>query len=74
MKRFCVLLLTCILILCSCRPIQTEETATSGKVTGLIDNHTVEMMLSDGSIKSFLFYDEAVGESLSLAEDSNAEI
>lgn len=74
MKRILTLVIACMLLLCSCRPAAVEETSVSGKVSGLIDNHTVEMMLTDGSIESFLFYDEAVGESLSSAEESEAEI
>ena len=70
MKRFLSLILVCVLFLSSCQPVKTDEITVSGKVAGLIDNHTVEMMLSDGSIESFLFFDETVGENLSAAEES----
>ena len=74
MKRILALVLACMLLLCSCRRAATEETSVSGKVSGLIDNHTIEMLLTDGSIESFLFYDETVGESLSEAEENGSEI
>ena len=74
MKRMLALVLACILLFCSCRPIEAEGTSLSGKVAGLIDNHTVEMLLNDGSIESFLFYDAEVGESILKAEESEDEI
>ena len=74
MKRFLVVVLACIFVLCACKPTKNEGTTVSGKVAGLIDNHTVEMMLTDGSIESFLFFDETVGESLSDAEETETEI
>ena len=74
MKRILAIALACVFLLCACRPIATEEMSVSGRVSGLIDNHTVEMKLVDGSIESFLFYDETVGEDLSRAETSGSEI
>lgn len=70
-----VSLFLCVSILCACQP-QPSETATKavGTVTGLIDNRTVEIILEDGTVQSFLFFDDEVAERLNIAEESSKPV
>lgn len=78
MKRmtaiFGVAILAAMLLVCTAcntntdgagqKPKLEQQVDASGTITGLIDNHTIEILMEDGSVQSFLFFDEAVGEKL----------
>lgn len=68
-------LFLCIGVLCACQPKPNETlTKTVGTVTGLIDNRTVEVILEDGTVQSFLFFDDEVAERLNIAEESSKPV
>lgn len=74
MKKFIAITLM-LLCLCGCRVYQTPATEQIGAtVTGLIDSRTVEVILEDGSVQSFLFFDEEVAEKLSIAEETAEQV
>lgn len=69
---FLAVVLLCTLCLCACQPKeQSVGTEAVGTVTGLIDNHTVEIILEDGTVRSFLFYDDEVAEKINIAEETD---
>ncbi len=71
MKKTIVLAILILFCLCGCRVAQTDvPSKVSATVAGLIDNRTVEVILEDGSVKSFLFFDDEVAEKLSIAEET----
>lgn len=74
LASFLAMIFLCTLFLCACQPKEqpADQIQAIGTVAGLIDNHTVEIILEDGTVQSFLFYDEAVAEKINNAEESGA--
>ncbi len=75
MKKTIVAILLMLLCLVGCRVYQAPTYEQIGAtVTGLIDSRTVEVILEDGSVQSFLFFDDEVAEKLSIAEETEAPV
>ena len=75
MKKTIIAVALMLLCLCGCRVIHADAPIqTTATVTGLIDNRTVEVILEDGSVQSFLFFDDEVAEKLSIAEETAKKV